>query len=580
MKVRSIRSKVLIAITGITLLTAAAMAFVFYGRSSRMIEENYITVLSQRTRLLTDTVDDMLKNVCNIDIKASCDKEIKEELEQYLNDKDEKRLNNISTRLRTFSKMDQAISSMYLVIPGESQFVTTLDYPVYRSGLKEDNLRQFETLCGKNGGPAIMDDLVHSKDKLLQFTEKVTGEDGQVIGYLCANIEEQNLRYDYLEDPSNQELGQIELIEDGRIIAAREQSRMGNKFPVKKYKNFISHSEVAGADKENIYIYCEGSFSGCGIFASVKRSAVLGDLAQMRKYVFGVAAVFGLIAMLAAIYISRIVYKPVRKLMTAMQSIADGEMDTRAEVVSKDEIGLAAEEFNRMLDRIEELIGQLIQEEKKKKDAELEALQYQITPHFMYNTLNSIKFAAFLKGEKELAGLIGDFVELLQASINKKGSFLSVADEIHILKNYIHLQDFRYQGSFRVKYEISEEAYRCYIPRLILQPLVENALLHGIDIKRQTGKIWISGNVSEGKLILIVKDNGRGMTKEQIRDLFNSHAKKTNGLSAVGIPNVKERLELYYGTQGGMEYVSSGNGTEVTVFLPAIYDMPEEGRKN
>ena len=114
MKVRSIRSKVLIAITGITLLTAAAMAFVFYGRSSRMIEENYITVLSQRTRLLTDTVDDMLKNVCNIDIKASCDKEIKEELEQYLNDKDEKRLNNISTRLRTFSKMDQERSAVCL----------------------------------------------------------------------------------------------------------------------------------------------------------------------------------------------------------------------------------------------------------------------------------------------------------------------------------------------------------------------------------------------------------------------------------------------------------------------------------
>ncbi len=211
-----------------------------------------------------------------------------------------------------------------------------------------------------------MDDLVHSKDKLLQFTEKVTGEDGQVIGYLCANIEEQNLRYDYI--------WKIRLIGTGtdrtdrrrQDIAAREQSRMGNKFPVKKYKNFISHSEVTGADKENIYIYCEGSFSGCGIFASVKRSAVLGDLAQMRKYVFGVTAVFGLIAMLAAIYISRIVYKPVRKLMTAMQSIADGEMDTRREVVSKDEIGLAAEEFNRMLDRIEELIGQLIQEEKKK----------------------------------------------------------------------------------------------------------------------------------------------------------------------------------------------------------------------
>lgn len=153
-----------------------------------------------------------------------------------------------------------------------------------------------------------------------------------------------------------------------------------------------------------------------------------------------------------------------------------------------------------------------------------------------------------------------------------------MADEIHILKDYIRLQDFRYQGSFQVEYEISEEARRCYIPRLILQPLVENALLHGIDIKRQKGKIWIVGKVTEEKLFLVVKDNGRGMTKEQIRELFNSHAKKTNGLSAVGVPNVKERLELYYGTEGGMRYESSDEGTTVTIFLPAIYDMPEEGR--
>ena len=119
----------------------------------------------------------MLKNVCNIDIKASCDSEVKEELEQYLNDKDEKRLNNISTRLRTFSKMDQAITSMYLVIPGERQVVTTLDYPVYRSGLKEDNLRQFETLCGKNDGPAIMD-----VESILEEAYKVPGSHSGFFG--------------------------------------------------------------------------------------------------------------------------------------------------------------------------------------------------------------------------------------------------------------------------------------------------------------------------------------------------------------------------------------------------------------
>ena len=136
----------------------------------------------------------------------------------------------------------------------------------------------------------------------------------------------------------------------------------------------------------------------------------------------------------------------------------------------------------------------MIEEEQQKKDAELEALQYQITPHFMYNTLNSIKFAAFLKGEKELAGLIGDFVELLQASINKKGSFLSVADEIHILKNYIHLQDFRYQGSFQVKYEISEEAYRCLYSET--DPSAACGECSSSRDRHQAAKqekIWISG---------------------------------------------------------------------------------------
>lgn len=123
-------------------------------------------------------------------------------------------------------------------------------------------------------------------------------------------------------------------------------------------------------------------------------------------------------------------------------------MSLRAEVETGDEIGILCREFNVMLDDIQELIQKVIEEERLKKDAELEALQYQITPHFMYNTLNSIKFAALIRGEKELGGLIGDFVELLQATISKKGTFLTVADEFHILNNYVHLQEFRYQEVF------------------------------------------------------------------------------------------------------------------------------------
>ena len=221
-----------------------------------------------------------------------------------------------------------------------------------------------------------------------------------------------------------------------------------------------------------------------------------------------------------------------------------------------------------MLDDIQDLIGRVIEEERQKKDAELEALQYQITPHFMYNTLNSIKYAALIKGEKELGGLIGDFVELLQASINKKGTLITVADELHILKNYIHLQEFRYQGSFAVFYDVQQETFGCYIPRLILQPLVENALLHGIDMKGKEGQLIIRGRVEGERLILSIIDNGRGMTQEQIDTLLHSKAKKTNGLSAIGVPNVRERLELYYEDKGGLIYESSEQGTTASIFLP------------
>ena len=415
---------------------------------------------------------------------------------------------------------------------------------------------------------------------LREHSREYKDDNGEILGYVVADIRERAIYYEYLEAVNDEKITRIVLVDrNDEIVTSGDYSDIGKTFPEITDQNV---PKMEGYAEKNgvISFFSRGSFSDCGLYLEVPKKEVLSGLSRMRLFLIGIFGAVFVAAVLLALWLSRVVCGPLRSMTGTVEKVGEGDLSLRTEVTTADEIGTLGKEFNHMLDYIEALIAQVIEEEQQKKDAELEALQYQITPHFMYNTLNSIKFAAFLKGEKELAGLIGDFVELLQASINKKGSFLSVADEIHILKNYIHLQDFRYQGSFQVKYEISEEAYRCYIPRLILQPLVENALLHGIDIKRQTGKIWISGNVSEGKLILIVKDNGRGMTKEQIRDLFNSHAKKTNGLSAVGIPNVKERLELYYGTQGGMEYVSSGNGTEVTVFLPAIYDMPEEGRKN
>ena len=459
--------------------------------------------------------------------------------------------------------------------------VTSEEFPVNKQGIKGERIEELEEIQERDSFPVLVESLVHEGSSFLSVIQKVEDDNGEALGYVAADIKERAIYYEYLEAVNDEKITRILLVDgNNEIVTSEDYSDLGKTFPE------ITDHDVPGVEgyiEKNgvISFFSRGSFSDCGLYLEVPKKEVLSGLSQMRLFLIGIfGAVFVAGAVLLALWLSRVVCGPLRSMTGTIEKVGEGDLSLRTEVTTADEIGTLGKEFNHMLDYIEDLIAQVIEEEQQKKDAELEALQYQITPHFMYNTLNSIKFAAFLKGEKELAGLIGDFVELLQASINKKGSFLSVADEIHILKNYIHLQDFRYQGSFQVEYEISEEAYRCYIPRLILQPLVENALLHGIDIKRQTGKIWISGKVKEGELILIVKDNGRGMTEAQIRDLLGSRAKKTKGLSAVGVPNVKERLELYYGEKGGMKYDSSSNGTIVTVFLPAIYDIPEEGRKS
>ncbi len=576
---KSIRGKILLAILAVTMFTACSITLVFYLRAAGMIEENYSGILYGRMQQTVKNLDESMKEIYYVDTRAAWDETLRENARSYISTKNEESLDVMAELLRNYSREYKDINSLYFVFPEEKMAVTSEEFPVNKQSLDENDIQKLKEAQDRSSFPTVLESLIHEENSVLSVAQKVEDDNGDVLGYVAADVKERTIYYEYLEVLNDDKIGKILFVDgNNEIITSGDYSDLGKTF-----------SELTGNDvpSENGYFekngvisfFSRGSFSSCGLYLEVSKKEVLIGLSEMRIFLIGIFGVFFVTAVVLALWLSRIVCGPLRSMTDTVERVGEGDLSLRTEVVTADEIGTLGKEFNHMLDYIEDLIAKVIEEEQLKKDAELEALQYQITPHFMYNTLNSIKFAAFLKGEKELAGLIGDFVELLQASINKKGSFLSVADEIHILKNYIHLQDFRYQGSFQVEYNISEEAYSCYIPRLILQPLVENALLHGIDIKKQSGKIWISGSVEEGRLILVVTDNGRGMTEEQIRNLFNSREKKTNGLSAVGVPNVKERLELYYGAEGGMKYDSSSDGTTVTVFLPAIYDIPEEGRK-
>ncbi len=577
---KSIRGKILLAILAVTMFTACSITVVFYLRAAGMIEEDYSELLYGRMQQTVKDMDESLKEIYYVDTRAAWDENLRKNAEAYIRTGNERFLEKVAEVLRSHSREYKNINSLYFVFSDKKMAVTSEEFPVSKQNLDGTLVKKLEEKQEEDSFPVLVESVIHEGESFLSVLQKVENDNGDILGYVAADIKERTIYYEYLEAVNDEKITRVLLVDgNNEIVTSAEYSDLGKTFAEITDHNVPDDNGYSEKDGV-LSFFSRGSFSDCGLYLEVPKKEVLSGLSQIRLFLIGIFGTFFVVAVLLALWLSRVVCEPLRSMTGTVEKVGEGDLSLRTEVVTADEIGTLGKEFNHMLDYIEDLIAKVIEEEQQKKDAELEALQYQITPHFMYNTLNSIKFAAFLKGEKELAGLIGDFVELLQASINKKGSFLSVADEIHILKNYIHLQDFRYQGSFQVEYDISEEAYSCYIPRLILQPLVENALLHGIDIKRQKGKIRICGKIEEERLILVVADNGRGMTEEQIRNLFNSHAKKTNGLSAVGVPNVKERLELYYGEKGGMKYDSSSGGTTVTVFLPAIYDIPEEGRKN
>lgn len=573
--IRSIRSKVLLATISITLITALSITIVFYIKSSDMIEKNYGENLYARVRHMGDAFDNSMKEIYYLTVQASCDEEVLNRTRSYQNTKDESELEEIAVLLRDYQKRYQEIGSVYLVFPKEQVIVTSQDYPVYEKKINSGEIRKIEEASEISITPKALCDPLRKSSYILSFVSPVVDDEGNTLAYIMNNMDERMVYYQYLDsldagDASNA----VIMDESSRIVSAKDQEEVRHKVTNKVWDSGHKDGVQNEKNSSRLGVIYKAPFTGFHFFMEVEKKEILGDLRAIQYFLVLILLIFCGVSAVLAYFITGAMHRPLRNLTDTMAQVSIGELEQRVEITTKDEIGILSQEFNNMLEHIQGLIRQLVKEEMLKKDAELEALQYQITPHFMYNTLNSIKYAALLKGEKEIGGLVEDFVELLQASINKKGMFVTVAEELHFLESYVSLQRVRYEGKFTVEYEVEPQAAGCFLPRLMLQPLLENAILHGLDMKNDNSSITVSAWIEQEVLYVSVKDNGRGMSGEQIESILEpKKEKKTSGLSGIGVVNVKERLHLYYGDDGGISYESGSGGTTACIYLPAYKEQ-------
>jgi two-component system sensor histidine kinase YesM len=268
---------------------------------------------------------------------------------------------------------------------------------------------------------------------------------------------------------------------------------------------------------------------------------------------------------------TRKITKPIEVMMLQMKEVEAGNLDVRVESYVYNELDNLSESFNQMVNQIKRLMEDIVAVEHNKNELELEVLHAQINPHFLYNTLNTIRWMAKIKGEDSISDALVALVKLLRVSISFGNNMILLEDEIQYIENYILIQRLRFNQMFEIHYNIKEEHKQLNIPKLILQPIVENSLIYGIDEAEKREEpiiIDIFTREQNGRIEIVVKDNGNGIEKDVLDKIFKQE-QNINRFSKVGLNNVNQRLKLYLGDEYGLQIVSTvGVGTTVIISVP------------
>ena len=263
------------------------------------------------------------------------------------------------------------------------------------------------------------------------------------------------------------------------------------------------------------------------------------------------------------------VSRPLSRLCDFIQGIDGEHLMEKCDVGGYTEISILSEKVNFLLVKIQMLLESSRQKEQQKRKLELGFLQAQINPHFMYNTLFSVKCMVEMNRNQEAAGMLASFIQLLRSTLSNPNEFVTVRQEFDILRQYAEIQQFRYNNGFQVEFECGEEAGRQRIPKLLVQPLLENAVFHGVELRQGDGLIIVVARIREGNLEISVEDNGVGISQEIIEKL--ERGENVSGKTQIGIQNVKERIQLNFGTNYGMKIESrQWEGTKITLILPVL----------
>ena len=578
-KFKSIQSTMLVSFSALMVLAMLVFMVIAMRYTSGTIYENSINYMSQIIQQVNydiDTYIEYMENISSIIAKSS-------DVPRYLFDQNqteaerEAEKERILTQFQTIMESRDDIYNVaavakngrYIINRGDDELTGYVDI---------ESLDWYQAAMESKSGIAVSSSHVQNaiqssyKWAITLSRALVNNQTGEREGLFFVDLNYSAIS-DLCNNNSIEEKGYIFVLDaEGNIVYHPKQQLMYGGLKTENIDAIMECEEdsliIDEGGESKLYTMSKSKRTGWTVVGAAYTSELLKNNEQAQMWYLLVASILLLAVIGISGIISREITKPIRSLRDSMRKVQNGQFDTHVEVITENEIGSLGRSFNLMTSEIRALMEQNVYEQKQKRKSELKALQAQINPHFLYNTLDSIIWMSEAGENDEVVEMTSALARLLRQSISNDQEEVELEKEIEYVKNYLTIQKMRYKDKLEFFIYVDPRVAHVPVIKLVLQPLVENAIYHGIKYKETKGNLKIYAKPVDGRVEIVVADDGIGMDEDVMEHIFDEHRKeqKRNG---VGVPNVQKRLQLQYGSEYGIRYESvKGAGTKVVITIP------------
>ncbi|WP_051318161.1 cache domain-containing sensor histidine kinase [Cohnella thermotolerans] len=578
---KSIQASIVFAFSCLILIAIAATSLIGYRLSVAAVENNSKGYIKEVINQVNTNIQSYVDNMENISLLAMTNKDVKYYISSssFIVDGErrpyEKRISDLFQSI-LYTRKDIA-SIMVFGYNGRfvsDRRITTLNP---NAKLEEQAWYKNAKLAGGKSvisAPHVQNILQNEYRWVVSLSRELKNVDGltadgiflvdmnlNVINDLCSQINLGRKGYVFIVD------------QDGNIVYHPQQQLIYSNLrtePIEEVRSAASGTTFKVDDDGGKRFYSVKATSfGWKIVGVAYEDDLIGYKSTLGNTIL--LTVVGIaISLLISVVLSHRLSRPIRNLQRKMRMVEKGNFNVKAEVGQMNEIGQLARTFNMMVGKIKNLMQEIIDTQEYKRKSELQLLQAQINPHFLYNTLDSIVWMAEQKQHEEVVLMTSALAKLFRASITKDQELVPVRVEIEHITNYLLIQKMRYSNKLDYRLEIAEAAFGYRTLKILLQPFVENAIYHGIRNKPGIGTITIRGMEKDDQLVFEVEDDGLGMTEEQLERIWEPPGGELRR-KGIGISNVDERIKLYFGHAYGVKIRSElAVGTCVTIAIPKL----------